>query len=851
MNELSDWVKSRLKQGYSLDQLKLTLLKQGYSHEQIEGAMSKDSLLLPFVKSSYYLLALFVFSFLFIHYAFDMLKEGLVHLFILLLLGIVIDKLYQLNKTKVGLTIAIIIIVLSNYLLLNYIIILALVLSVIYSLTYYFKYKNRYNFILTSTISLISIFLSFVLTFIIFVITSYGFSLILGVINLLTSSLILSPLLFVFFLSYLFLSARLSTKILNKPPVNLTVLFKTSLIIFIVLILIIHISFLVSRLKTVEETYRQMSVTVEESLTGMDNKLRVERYGKMIKLKGYSDIRNTVVLRIDNKLTYPTQLFSDTKTLFYDCDTSLNCKSEPIIDLENIFEDKVPKQEITKLIIGTSLSTKDIFILPEESYEEMIARDIFEFESESLKDTKIAKEINKLNKEQYNDLLAFNINMPSKLKDKIWGIYTLNVIDSFADYIELITKLGLSIGNNRQLVRITLAEYKWIERNQINNTFFYDNAENMQEHISNLRTNIDYFYPDLPESTKSNIYDSLLGVKSNSIFSIESESLYQTILMQLTNHLKVIKTFERLGENLASQKKKYSEEIYQMYKDKDISKDDIDKIIRLKILETRIAEKVGDNCETEECGQEIMSRTHNPWVCRSLYHLNSDECIINYAYYDKLICDEKYSPKEECLANANLCIESWTCGDWSSCTEQGSQTRTCTDSNSCDTTANNPAITKSCTYVEPVQQDNVKNNSIENNTITDKKYVLYLYVHNGVELGLSEEPFILYEIPGNEFIEKPKFHHRDLDEVTCSEDIEFPTQEITFWGPTGTDSEGIIYKKILINSLNINEKLFDSWVRCSTEEDVRQLPPGAFYYEIGSDINHDDFWDRLVIETIN
>jgi len=42
------------------------------------------------------------------------------------------------------------------------------------------------------------------------------------------------------------------------------------------------------------------------------------------------------------------------------------------------------------------------------------------------------------------------------------------------------------------------------------------------------------------------------------------------------------------------------------------------------------------------------------------------------------------------------CTESWTCGDWSVCANS-QQTRTCTDANSCGTTASRPAETQSCT----------------------------------------------------------------------------------------------------------------------------------------------------------
>lgn len=46
----------------------------------------------------------------------------------------------------------------------------------------------------------------------------------------------------------------------------------------------------------------------------------------------------------------------------------------------------------------------------------------------------------------------------------------------------------------------------------------------------------------------------------------------------------------------------------------------------------------------------------------------------------------------------STCTENWNCGDWSSCSEQGSQTRTCTDSNSCGTTENKPTTTQNCVF---------------------------------------------------------------------------------------------------------------------------------------------------------
>lgn len=47
------------------------------------------------------------------------------------------------------------------------------------------------------------------------------------------------------------------------------------------------------------------------------------------------------------------------------------------------------------------------------------------------------------------------------------------------------------------------------------------------------------------------------------------------------------------------------------------------------------------------------------------------------------------------------CNANWTCSDWSSCSPEGIQTRSCVDQKKCGTTANKPAETQNCTYTPP------------------------------------------------------------------------------------------------------------------------------------------------------
>jgi hypothetical protein len=67
----------------------------------------------------------------------------------------------------------------------------------------------------------------------------------------------------------------------------------------------------------------------------------------------------------------------------------------------------------------------------------------------------------------------------------------------------------------------------------------------------------------------------------------------------------------------------------------------------------------------------------------------------------------------------STCTENWNCENWNSCSEQGSQTRTCIDLSSCGTTKNKPATTQSCTYIEPQDISECINNDDCTQTCTN------------------------------------------------------------------------------------------------------------------------------------
>jgi len=70
------------------------------------------------------------------------------------------------------------------------------------------------------------------------------------------------------------------------------------------------------------------------------------------------------------------------------------------------------------------------------------------------------------------------------------------------------------------------------------------------------------------------------------------------------------------------------------------------------------------------------------------------------------------------------CTEQWNCSEWSACTEDGTQARTCSDTNDCGTADNISITSQSCTY----EEDN----------ITEEKTTLF-----DINIELTEDEFIV------------------------------------------------------------------------------------------------------------
>ncbi|MDO8509158.1 MAG: hypothetical protein Q7S27_05750 [Nanoarchaeota archaeon] len=76
-----------------------------------------------------------------------------------------------------------------------------------------------------------------------------------------------------------------------------------------------------------------------------------------------------------------------------------------------------------------------------------------------------------------------------------------------------------------------------------------------------------------------------------------------------------------------------------------------------------------------------------------------EEVSFTDGYFKATAWIDKEKREVACFYVINTCEENWNCEEWGSCSQEGTQTRICTDLNKCGKNENKPTISQNCTPV--------------------------------------------------------------------------------------------------------------------------------------------------------
>ena len=135
-----------------------------------------------------------------------------------------------------------------------------------------------------------------------------------------------------------------------------------------------------------------------------------------------------------------------------------------------------------------------------------------------------------------------------------------------------------------------------------------------------------------------------------SFFDVEQGPLVEKATARIFKHLDIYQAYEEFKiQSVGIRINLVIDMINEEYNKKDIPEDEVSKILRLKIIETKVANEVINRCRTYECRGPIISLTKNPLFCRALNYKDVDNCIVQYSDYDKETC--RYIRDEELRKN--------------------------------------------------------------------------------------------------------------------------------------------------------------------------------------------------------
>ena len=389
----------------------------------------------------------------------------------------------------------------------------------------------------------------------------------------------------------------------------------------------------------------QKSIT--ETTSNIQNNLRQESYNYLVKYifqkNNLFDDKRSPILISDNQVFFDSSIAEGAAFIYTNCDSSsYECQKLPRNyqqPLENQFNLR-PIKEIVK--------TKDndnnqvLILIPILPDTVLLNIPVY---SSLPKDLEIYQEIN----EQYRalHLKVFNQKSPAITEKSQFFFLSDYYFEQTKDATIFYVELGLKLGKLGDSLQVAEEEYEY--------------AGNFtQERLNRYRQTIEKYYPRAQQVLQKNIGE-LPDFKASILFELtHCETLFDCSLNKLSSKSTIVETLTDLGRQLHEMKQTHRENnINEAYLQKDLPESEMSKLLRLKILQVRIAKTLLLSCEEERDRQSCLLATLScnagddvgNCVLNFLYEINSadlcrgvsrnvdsDQCLRHFSAQDPSLC---------------------------------------------------------------------------------------------------------------------------------------------------------------------------------------------------------------------
>jgi hypothetical protein len=553
------------------------------------------------------------------------------------------------------------------------------ILALLHALKYYFCSSRKEDFLSTFSVLLVSLTFAAVITELFYLFVVYVPLEIIGIVHMINLSLIMSPVIIVFLISYFLISKKMLEKcfgefnhfaffrfkhipgrilnfLSNKEGNLKKTIIKATAILFIIILLafVIFVSIWGTAMMTRQNDQNNQQLERNRFIDAKNH------YERGFYLNGF-EINKTVPMILDlttNLITVPNGMLNGVNLIFYDC-VNLNCKNITLNPNQNLAQQinlqKILNKEDSdeQIFFETTLMTKSnqkiIFIPSQLTFEQVKQLDPFEFENLELKNSLIVNEIREDLKKAYA-FFDVRMNTPESGFEKFIYFYGgqgyEDITASATGLIELSLRLGRATKSRSNLRQDYALLKEEIKTNQ-----FYDGTTNIDQHIQVLKTSIELFYPaykqelDAKENKRSEVYPD---------YWFGAVTVYERANSKLAEHTLLVETFEKVGEEVKRLLKTIDTHTVNEYSKLNIQESKISKVLRLRMLNKVLISKRIDNCKNDfSCQRQVIYKSKDVSFCRQALRNEQTQCYSQLSLNNKKACkriiDHRF--QQECLAS--------------------------------------------------------------------------------------------------------------------------------------------------------------------------------------------------------
>lgn len=407
---------------------------------------------------------------------------------------------------------------------------------------------------------------------------------------------------------------------------------------------------------------------ISETTSSMQDNVRQQKYNhltKFIALKhNFSDdSQEHPILVTDNQVLFDLSSTENVGLIYTNCNVNTFYCGQVQRNYQLPLQEQFNLKNFQTIIKTKDQNNNDILILiPNLSDDSLLNIPLF---STIIRDLQIYKEINNEFYNVFKTILEKKSPAITSKTETIKLFLNGYYFNQIKESVLFNVKIGLKLGALNNPLESAEEEYKYL-------------PNNLNQKIEEYQQTINLYYPKAQQAIQKQKQQSEQEQSQNiqSFFGYQDETLVDKSLAKLFSKSDISKARIELGLEFGKLRQSSQENtLNQAYLNRNVAESDLSKLLRLKILQTRIANILISSCENERdvqscflnilncksgddvnnCVLDFIEKINSPSLCESTRFIEKDQCYLRFSKLDTSFCVRirDYYLKSQCGAVEN------------------------------------------------------------------------------------------------------------------------------------------------------------------------------------------------------